>query len=321
MSTVVPTDVAAAISAARMPVQRVEMPSANLRTRLKTSPSLYRAVPPGLLLRRGETKARRLWRNGPARDHALAATEKIVAGTSRAGEIPALARRRLIEHEANNALFWRPWRISELDAGSEAALEDALASGRRLMLSVCHLGPYFLQISPLSARGVSPVVLAGQWFFDTPEPGYWGRRLARWREGARGRGERLVPTTAGFAALRGLIEAGEVLGIYFDLPGSVRTDFLGKPVMLASGTCQLAHQTGALVLPLRARRVGLRAVTDVWQAIDARDHASPEELHRAIAAVHERSILEMPEALEDPGRAGAWEDGASALEWARRAQD
>jgi hypothetical protein len=42
-----------------------------------------------------------------------------------------------------------------------------------------------------------------------------------------------------------------------------------------------------------------------------------EELHEEIAAIHERWILEAPEALEDPRRAGAWEEGATATEWVR----
>ncbi len=320
MSTVARADVAAAIAAAKEPVPAVAMPGADLRTRLKTSLLLRRWVPLGLMLRRAAAKGDRQWDDERARSRALAATEAIVAGTERAGEVQALARRRLVEDEAYNALFWRPWRTSELDRSSAAALEHALASQRHLLISVCHLGPYFLQLSPVAARGLAPIAVAGPWFFATPTPDYWGRRLARWRQGASGRGERLVPTSAGFEALRGLLEGGEVMMSYFDLPGSIRTDFLGKPVMLASGTCQLAHQTGALVLPMRSRRAGRRVFTDIWEAIDSRDHATAEDLHRAIAAVHDRSILEMPEALEDPARPGAWEDQAGPLGWARPAQ-
>ncbi|MGO9488285.1 MAG: hypothetical protein ACLQBB_04560, partial [Solirubrobacteraceae bacterium] len=114
---------------------------------------------------------------------------------------------------------------------------------------------------------------------------------------------------------------GEPVLIYFDLPGSIRTDFLGKPVMLASGTAQLAHQTDALVLPLRARRDERTVWTDVWEALDPRAFSTPEELHRTVAAVHQRSILEMPEALEDPRRPGAWESGAGAGEWTLPAAD
>jgi hypothetical protein len=33
--------------------------------------------------------------------------------------------------------------------------------------------------------------------------------------------------------------------------------------------------------------------------------------------VHETSILELPQTLEDPNRAGAWEGGAGPGGWAR----
>ena len=65
---------------------------------------------------------------------------------------------------------------------------------------------------------------------------------------------------------------------------------------------------------------GARAIatwTDVAPPLDPRDVASSEELHDALAAVHERWILELPATLEDPNRAGAWERTATATGWLR----
>jgi len=297
------------------------MPAADPRTRAATSPALRRFLPRSLALSRAAAQGERRWRVPSERARALAVTEAIVAGTGRAQELTELARRRLIEEQADGALFWEPWRVSELDGRSAAALGDALGAGRRLILSVCHLGPYFLQCSPLKPLGISTIFVSGPWFFEVPEPGLWGRRLARWRRGVEWLGGRLVPSAGSFEVVRALIETGEVVTSYFDMPGSTRTAFLGKPVDLSAGTSRLAHQTGALILPLRARRDGTRVFTDVWQAIDARRFAGPGELHEALAAVHERSILEIPEALEDPTRPGAWEQGASPSEWARPGRD
>ncbi len=317
MATRATADLAAAIELAASPLRRPRMPPVDLRTRLKTTPALRRALPRRVVLARAAAKGTRLWEEESERERALAAMSAILAGTPRAGEIDELARAHLIEDEANKALFWAPWRTSAMDERSTEEVRRAFSSGRRVLVSACHLGPFFLQISPIIATGVSTIAVSAPWFFARPTPDYWGRRVTRWWRGCAGRGERLAYSVHSFEVIRTLIERGEVVLIYFDLPGSVRTDFLGKPVMLASGTARLAHQTDALVLPLRARRDGARVWTDVWAALDTRSFAGPDELHRALAAVHERSILEMPEAFEDPGRAGAWESGARPDQWAR----
>ena len=46
--------------------------------------------------------------------------------------------------------------------------------------------------------------------------------------------------------------------------------------------------------------------------MDPRDFSGADELHDTLAARHEDWILEEPEALEDPRRAGAWEEQADA---------
>ncbi len=314
-------DLRAAVEAARLPRQAPATPPAALPVRLKTSTALRRLLPTPLVVRRAVATGRAAWQDQDERRRALEATAAIVAGTARAGEVDALARLRLIDEHAQRALFWQPWRAVSVDAASVANLRLALSSERRLLLSACHLGPYFLNMSALTSLECSPVVVAAPWFFAQPTPDYWGRRLARWRRGIADRGERLACSAGGFAVAKALLEQGEKVLMYFDMPGSRRTRFLGKPVMLASGSAELAHQTDALVLALRARRVGARVWTDVSAPLDAREHAGARELHDALAAVHERWVLELPETLEDPHRAGAWEGGATEREWARAQQD
>ncbi len=102
--------------------------------------------------------------------------------------------------------------------------------------------------------------------------------------------------------------------VFFDMPGPRETRFLGKPVMLADGSAQLAVRTDALVLPLRARRAGIHVWVDVGAPLDPRGFAGPEELHDALAAAHERWILKRPEAMEDPSSTG-WEHGATPHAW------
>ena len=105
--------------------------------------------------------------------------------------------------------------------------------------------------------------------------------------------------------------------LFFALPGHGETRFLGKRVMLASGSARLAAAADALVVPVRARRRAHLVSLDVEAPLDPRDFADWQELQGALAAVHERWILELPATMEDPNRDGAWERGASAQEWIR----
>ena len=301
-------DLTAAVAEATKPLQRDSMPPADLRLRLATSTALRRLLPTGLVVRRSVAKGRARWEDPHERRHALDTMSAILAGTARAGEVEELARRRLIEETVQEAIFWQPWRAASLDEASLSNQRRALSANRRLLLSACHFGPYFLNMSSFASLGCSTIAVSAPWFFRDPTPDYWGRRLARWRRGLARRNQRLATTDGGFALAQALLERGEVVLNYFDMPGSKRTHFLGKPVMLTGGSSQLAFQTEALVLPLRARRDGDRVWTDVFDPLDPRDYASAEELHLALAAVHERAILELPRDVggpQPPGRVGA----------------
>lgn len=310
-------DLTAALAAARRPIEPPAMPSASFGVRLKTSSALRRLLPTPLVVRRAERRGRARWKSAGERERALAAMDAIVGGTARAGEVEELARRYLIEDEVHRALFWQPWKTASMDAASDANLRTALSAERGVLISACHLGPMFLYMSALDARGLVPYVASAPWFFQKPSEDLWGRRIARWWQGLQRRNERLVYSVGSFPVLRSLLEQGEVVLIYFDMPGSRRTPFLGKPVMLASGTARLSFETGAPIVPMRARRVGHRVWADAWTPLDPRDFADVGALQNALAATHSRSVLELAETLEDPNRAGAWEGGANRDEWAR----
>jgi lauroyl/myristoyl acyltransferase len=317
IETANPLDLTGALAETRWPLRAPRTPAAPLRVRLSTSASLRRLLPTQLVVRRAEARAAAAWETDPVqRARALAVMEAIVGGTPRAGEVDALARQHLIDQEAHDALFWQPWKMPSMNSESTERVRAALSSGRGVLASSCHLGPFFLHFWPLTVLQAGYAV-TGPWFFEEPSPDHWGRRLAHWRKERERRDERLLSSEGVFAQLRALLERGELANNYFDLPGSRRTQFLGKPVMLATGTARLAVETSALVLPLRARREGHRVWTDAQAPLDPHDFSDYERLQDALAGAHERWILERPGALEDPNRRGAWEGGASALEWAR----
>jgi lauroyl/myristoyl acyltransferase len=226
--------------------------------------------------------------------------EAVVGGTARAHDAEALAREHVVENNVREVLFWQPWSRPSLEQASAERMGDALSSGRGVLLSSCHVGPYLLGVSVIAAFGRTPYSVAGTWLFEKPAPGYWGRRIARRRAEARARDERLICAVDSFAVLRALLAEGEVVSVFF-----------------ASGSARLAAETDALVVPIRTRRDGHRVWVDVGAPLDSRDFSGAEDLHDALAAVHERSILELPATIEDPNREGAWEQGASAQAWIR----
>jgi hypothetical protein len=88
MSTRPPTDIPAALEAARRPVQAPKMPRVGLRLTLRTSPVLHRLLPRRLAVWTAELRGQALWRRHPdARESSRATMQAILAGTRRAREL------------------------------------------------------------------------------------------------------------------------------------------------------------------------------------------------------------------------------------------
>jgi lauroyl/myristoyl acyltransferase len=299
------------------PVPR--MPPATLRVRLRTSPTIRLLLPSPLMAARAERKARQLWRErGASHAYALRTMQAVVAQTPRESELEQIAERHLVESEVWEALFWQPWRRPHVDARSQALLQATCGAERGTLLSACHLGPYYRKAKALVSLGIMPHAVAGDFFFEEPTNDYWGRRVARWRRGIPD--VPLVRPRGSFAILAGALERHRTVLVYYDLPGSHETHFLGKPVMLADGTARLAVETDSVVLPLRSLRRGHRLILEANEPLDPRAFGGADELHEALADLHERQILEQPEAMADPADYG-WGDGVGPQRWDRPSAD
>jgi benzoate-CoA ligase family protein len=291
---------------------RTPMPTASPAIRLKTSALARRLTPARTDVKRAERVGLEVWeRAGGERERALEAMRIIVSGSERAGDLDVLGRRHLIERHADRALFWqRPW-TTKIDPESANLVEAALGDERGVILSSCHIGPYYRLDLAFPFRRRTTYLVPGEWFFQEPSPDLWGRRLARWRNGMR---SHPVPATGSFRLIEALLARGEAVFVFFDLPGPRQTRFLGKPAMLAEGTAQLSVRTGAPVLPVRARRDGHEVWVEAAAPLDPADHAGADQLHQALAQQHEHWILENPAAMEDPRETG-WQDGATPEAW------
>ncbi len=241
----------------------------------------------------------------------------IVGGTNRAHEIERLARRHVLEMHAVRMLFWQPLRAAAVDEASSANLQEALSSGRGILFSGSHLGPFFDLSAPLAGLARRRYSINGPWFFAPPSADYGGRRLVQWWRRTAQRDGHPIHASNSYQTVRALLEDGEIVMVTFDIPGSRETMFLGKRVSLASGTARLAFDADALILPARTRRVRGRSHVDIAPPLDCRNFADAAELHDALADIHSKLILELAETLEDPRRAGLWGEGATAEAWSQ----
>ncbi|HTA06709.1 MAG TPA: hypothetical protein VK774_10125, partial [Solirubrobacteraceae bacterium] len=212
-------------------VPKPRMPRASLRIMLKTSPTLRRALPTRLLLARSERKVRHLWASHEGtRRYWLETMESIVAGTDRADELEQLALAQVIERDAWDTLFWQPWEQLLLDEQSRERILSPISSGRAVILSACHTGPFFHRSVTLDSIGAHVAVVSGDFWFEPPSNDMWGRRLARWHRDVPG-----LPVTrprGSFKVLATLLEERWPLLLYFDMPGRHETRFLGKPATM-----------------------------------------------------------------------------------------
>jgi hypothetical protein len=304
-----------ALARARRPLQPPPWPSVPLGVRMRTSPWLHRLVPNRLAVRRAERRGRQTWERWPQdRDGFREALKAIVGGTERAGEVEQLTRDYLVESEVQRTLFWQPWETVNIADDTRAMLRETIAKDRGALLSFCHQGPFFHSASIGPSLGRMVYAVGGPWVFAQPTADYWGRRVVRRLEGLQAQDGRLVFSVGSFGVVKALLEERELVILHFDVPGHHETRFLGKPVMLTTGSAKLAMLTDALVVPMRLRRKGHRVWLDAHPPLDPREHEDIEQLHGALAAVHEQWILELPATFEDPRRTGFWE-GANAEGW------
>lgn len=236
-----------------------------------------------------------------------------VAAIAGPGAVPdRVAREHLSHAAAREQLIWRPRMILDAAVEGGAHLASAKASGRGVLVSYCHFGPFpAIGVSALKfANDVHQV--AGGWL-AAPRPG--SGRARRWRGIFERAGVPLIGAKGCFPVVAELLRRGAVVVMAFDWPGSAESSFLGKRVMLASGTARLAQSTGALVVPAMRRFQQLEVRTVFGAPLNPAAYDDWQHLHDEVAAQHDRWILTCPAALEDPRRAGAWEEAATAESW------
>lgn len=291
------------------------VPWGGLAARVRAGTGARRLVPTGAALAATDLAYRTMLRLSHSRmAEARSTMAAVVGGTPAAHDIDRLARAHVAAQARGWELTWRPWEIERIPIRGVEVLRGAMASGRGVVISHAHLGP----LAGWAALGRETRPLhhpVGDWAVHDPHPGYRGYQVEQRRRLFQRAGIQLLPARGSALPLFRLLRSGGAVLLSMDAPGGRRTRWLGKPVDLDDGTAHLAVGTRALVLPAALMPVGRRWRIEIHEPLDAADFDRPDDLHLALADVHEGLVMRAPEHLEDPRR--LWTT-ATAEGWYRR---
>ncbi|MFL5913173.1 MAG: lysophospholipid acyltransferase family protein [Gaiellaceae bacterium] len=270
--------------------------------RLYAMEALHDLVPDRLAMRIAWAIGWLRWYWPPARRRAIGRVSLTVAGTSREDEVRRLARGELTVQAMRVELNLRHRLIHRAAIEGLEHLERVRASGRPMLMTGAHVGGGLSAV--LSSHGFPFVSPAGPWLdpgAKIERRGYFGhftRACLRWAESVD---VRYVYTGDSYPLMRRLLERRETCWIMSDVPGSARTWMAGKDARVASGPARLAHETGALVVPV----LGLLRVDGphvrVLEPIDPERFSGPQEIVDRLAAIFGEQMIRHPEQLEPTG--------------------
>ena len=282
--------------------------------RLYATQALHDLVPDRAAMRIAWAIGRLRWYWPSARRKAIARVSLTVKGTPREGEERELARKELSVEAMRVEVDWRPRLLERAPIEGLDRLERVRESGRPVLLTAAHLGSGSTRC--LSRRGIRYTVATGPWMDPDAKIERRGYRAYHARERRRAgeeRGIRFVIMGGSFELLRALLERGETCCVYCDSPGQMRTRMAGKVAHLASGPAMLAHQTGAVVVPVAALLDTRGPHVEILEPIDPSEMTGPQEIVDRLAGIYGDMMVRHPEQVEPAGfTRGIFKDDAAS---------
>jgi hypothetical protein len=156
----------------------------------------------------------------------------------------------------------------------------------------------------VALRGYPFVAAAGAWMDPDAKGlrgGYYGYKARDRRRRGEAAGVRYVPVGGSYETFRDLLTRRETCLVMCDVPGSMSTHMAGKPAQLASGTARLAHETGAIVVPILGLLHPDGPHVEILEPIDPHDLAGPQELLDRLAEIYGEAMVRHPEQVEPVG--------------------
>jgi len=228
----------------------------------------------------------------PSRRHAALANLAIMLPRSSRKERMRVVRKMMASYNRMMFEFFRLPHM-ERDALLRAVevegrehLEQAVARGRGVIITCCHVGNWELAAVVLAHWGYTLHAVAGV-------------QLTRWLTPAvrETKTELAIHTVApedGFRKLWRALERNELVALMVDgdvYSHGVPVEFFGKEMRFPAGAGVLAQRTGALIMPGVCARTGDgRFKITMESALDPAAYESTAALNAAVAAITEKHI-------------------------------
>jgi KDO2-lipid IV(A) lauroyltransferase len=230
----------------------------------------------------------------PGRRHAALANLAVVLPGSGRRDRMRIVRRMMRSY---NRMMFEFFRLPHLDrdellrsveVDGRRHLEHAIARGRGVIITCCHVGNWELAAVVLAHWGYSVHAVAGV-------------QVTRWLTGAvRETKEELAIHTVspedGFRKLLRALEQNHIVALMVDgdiYNHGVTVEMFGRDTSFPAGPGVLAQRTGALVLCGHCARTGPgRFQIVIEPPLDPATFATAADLNRAIAAITERHVRE-----------------------------
>jgi KDO2-lipid IV(A) lauroyltransferase len=240
---------------------------------------------------------------------------RVCEGLAATGRGPGLARRAATDPDALERLVRASFRhaaryylevaragrfdlataLASIDVETPAEVQDALASGRPVILVGMHFGA--IELPVVIARNLVGHAVTAPMETVT-DPG-----LQRWFAESRSRvGVNIVPITDARRALLRALRRGESVGMVVDrdlMHNGIRVPFFGHLTPIPAGPALLAIETGVPVYAASVRRTKDRRYRGRMMLVSAPETGSRRErvtaLTAAIAAAFESILADAPE--------------------------
>lgn len=218
----------------------------------------------------------------------------LLGETDAADTIDEVSRRHLEFTMLANELRWHPSRYLDQRVEGIEHLRAARDEGRGVVVSFVHHAYFPGMFGAVSRAGVPLGVVSGA---DVLSPDVTPNIRQHMR--VVGRDGSLVSAAIGTEGFVERLQAGEVLAIASDVPGSSQVRFAGRQVRCSSGAIWAARSTGAPIVLMSTLRDDNGSFVQLSPPLDPRE-GEVQDVLEGLIAHHEAAVLAWPEAAYHP---------------------
>jgi lauroyl/myristoyl acyltransferase len=280
-------------------------------TAQETAARIRARVPGFLLPALIALRARLAWARSAVRADATAQMRFLLEHTRPEADVKAIARAYVRYQAQRGELRWHPELLTSMRVDGIGYLLGARSSGRGVLLNFVHHG-YYDGGFPSIARLGAPAQMVVYPYMLEPDAPLWLQQHIRI---GTANGGTAVSSAVGTDGLLDLLRGGNVVAIASDVPGRTPMRFVGREVLGSFGAARLATETGSPVVVMTSEEDERGPLIRLHEPLDPREFASPQALLERMLTIHERVILQWPEATDLP--LSRW--GAVETEEARHA--